>query len=364
MQPARMAPARQRLCTCSAGALCVLQLDANFAVARSLRHVLPRLAASRFHKSAHRSCLTASLTCSANCDKHQKKKKNEVDSLKTLRTTSPRKRIYSKAYLHRQHGMQGLLALCTAEACDREATFLGAISSDSHVNRNPAHKWYNGAYIAHAGRFLSYPPYAFGGGYIVSLDIAQVRSRSNELSCMSDLAPVCCRQLGLGCIASNNTCVQHADVPDAACCWRRLLAVPGHGASALAHCAGQVCALLAIGWQVTAACARHHHPQLHHDASRHASTPWQYAVPLREQSGSSWLHHHTCAASHRQRGHTCPDIRRPAGSHTSSTLGVQALTELQRTAGLVFTNIEDATFGAWLAGTGARRRFRARRHRP
>jgi hypothetical protein len=75
--------------------------------------------------------------------------------------------------------LQNLLLLCTSARCDREAAYVGAVIEGraNHVNRNPAHKWHNAAYIRHAGVY-QYLPYAFGGGYALSLDVCQARSHA------------------------------------------------------------------------------------------------------------------------------------------------------------------------------------------
>jgi hypothetical protein len=54
------------------------------------------------------------------------------------------------------------------------------MSSGTNVNRNTQHKWHNAAYLTHTGH-RQYLPYAFGGGYILSLDLSKVRRMSVPL---------------------------------------------------------------------------------------------------------------------------------------------------------------------------------------
>ena len=75
--------------------------------------------------------------------------------------------------------LQNLLTLCTSPECDHQRAYVGTmIEGRNHVNRNPRHKWHNAAYIAHAGVY-EYAPYAFGGGYFLSLDVVKVRLSSD-----------------------------------------------------------------------------------------------------------------------------------------------------------------------------------------
>ena len=91
--------------------------------------------------------------------------------------------------------VQNLLTLCTTPACDSERTMVGTWSAGSHVNRNKQHKWHNSAYLNHTGH-NTYLPYAFGGGYILSLDLSKVRSLRIRLAakCLQAHA-ACCKRV-------------------------------------------------------------------------------------------------------------------------------------------------------------------------
>lgn len=70
--------------------------------------------------------------------------------------------------------MQNLLRLCTTPKCDRERAYMGTFIGGAPVMMEAKHKWHNEAYIMHAA-VKNYPPYALGGGYILSYDILKVR---------------------------------------------------------------------------------------------------------------------------------------------------------------------------------------------
>lgn len=70
--------------------------------------------------------------------------------------------------------VQNLLRLCTSPQCDRERTYAGTFIGGAPVMMDSKHKWFNQAYILHAA-VKNYPPYALGGGYILSLDVIRVR---------------------------------------------------------------------------------------------------------------------------------------------------------------------------------------------
>jgi hypothetical protein len=70
-------------------------------------------------------------------------------------------------------GVQNLLTLCTTAECDAERSYIGTIIGGTKVMMDPSHRWHNAAYLSHT-KVQTYLPYALGGGYILSLDVARV----------------------------------------------------------------------------------------------------------------------------------------------------------------------------------------------
>eukprot|EP00892_Ulva_mutabilis_P006228 jgi/Ulvmu1/3978/UM182_0006.1 len=77
------------------------------------------------------------------------------------------------AYVNIPQTVQNLLQLCTTAKCNHERAYLGTFIGGAPVMMEAKHKWHNEAYIMHAA-VTNYPPYALGGGYILSFDILKV----------------------------------------------------------------------------------------------------------------------------------------------------------------------------------------------
>lgn len=146
----------------------------------------------------------------------------------------------------------------------------------SWVNQDTSHKWGNRAYVLHTLN-RKYLPYAFGGGYILSLDVVQVR-------------PGACRCLHAYKLENSRAC------------------------AILASYAAQQLHINNIA-QI-----------LNVSSSKRSSRPMSSHVA----SSCRWVESHTI---------------------------MQVLLALQRTAphGLLFTRIEDANMGMWLAGMAVHR---------
>ncbi|CAL8469155.1 g8696 [Coccomyxa elongata] len=76
------------------------------------------------------------------------------------------------AFVHTWAMVQQLRLLCESPDCRRERLYMGKQCRRGEVILTPGHRWNNADYYNHTG-LETYANYMFGGGYILSADVAQ-----------------------------------------------------------------------------------------------------------------------------------------------------------------------------------------------